>query len=90
MLRPPEPFAALGRGCSRRELRAAADEQGAEPGGAAGLGGIVAELALELADLPRGRAPFVVILGAGDVVLVEHVAAERRFGTGDGAVDVAR
>jgi hypothetical protein len=84
------PLAALGGGGGRGELGAAAIEQSAELGGAPRLSGIVAELALELADLPGGRAPFVDILGAGDVVLVEHVAAQSGFRAGDGAVDVAR
>ena len=86
---PSWPRPRLGGGGGRRQLLAAPVEQGLEAGDARALLGVGAEHLAELADLIGAVAPFIVIIGAGLLPLVEHVAAERRLGAGDGGVDRA-
>jgi|GEM_PF-6193079 len=50
------------------------------------LVGSVPDQPLELVNLLPCRLPFVVIKGGGAAILVEHVAAERGLGPGDGSV----
>jgi hypothetical protein len=72
-----------------RQLLAAPLEQAPELRDPAGLGRIGGDHAAELVDLEGGVSAVGVISAAGAALAVEHVAAERRLGAGDGGVDLA-